>query len=113
MSGAAPLSGELCASLRTILPNSAIGQGYGKRLYLLAIFYVYALQTGLTETVASVCLIPPEAKDVTVGSAGRLLPGITARVVKPDGTLAGEGEQGELFVSGPSMALGYLGNEAA
>lgn len=68
---------------------------------------------GLTETVASVCLIPPEAKNVTVGSAGRLLPGVKARVIKPDGTLAGEGEQGELLVSGPSMALGYLENEAA
>lgn len=30
MSGAAPLNGELCASLRRILPNATIGQGYGK-----------------------------------------------------------------------------------
>ncbi|KXN86772.1 4-coumarate--CoA ligase-like 7 [Leucoagaricus sp. SymC.cos] len=96
MSGAAPLSGELCASLRQILPNAVIGQGYG-----------------LTETVASVCLIPPEAKDVTVGSAGRLLPGIKARVMKPDGTLADEGERGELLVTGPSMASYYLDNPMA
>jgi acyl-CoA synthetase (AMP-forming)/AMP-acid ligase II len=69
--------------------------------------------TGLTEAVASVCLIPPEAKDVTVGSAGRLLPGIKARVIKSDGTLAGEGEQGELLLSGPSMASYYLDNPKA
>ena len=30
MSGAAPLNGELCASLRRIFPNAALGQGYGK-----------------------------------------------------------------------------------
>lgn len=96
MSGAAPLSGELVASLRQVLPNAVIGQGYG-----------------LTEAVASVCLIPPEAKDVTVGSSGRLLPGIKARVIKADGSLAGEGEQGELLITGPSMASCYLDNPKA
>ncbi len=50
---------------------------------------------------------------MAIGSAGRLLPGIKARVIKPDGTLAGDGEQGELLISGPSMASGYLDNEAA
>ncbi|KAL9710393.1 hypothetical protein Ac2012v2_006694 [Leucoagaricus gongylophorus] len=96
MSGAAPLNGELCASLRPILPNAAIGQGYG-----------------LTECVGSVCLIPPDTKDATAGSAGRLLPGFKARVIKSDGTLAGEGERGQLFVTGPSVASYYLGNPAA
>ncbi|KAJ3574028.1 hypothetical protein NP233_g2050 [Leucocoprinus birnbaumii] len=96
MSGAAPLSGELVASLRQILPNAAIGQGYG-----------------LTEGTGSVCLAPPEVKDVTVGSSGRLLPGVKARVLKSDGTLAGEGEQGELMITGPSMASYYLDNPQA
>lgn len=48
-----------------------------------------------------------------MGSAGQILPGIRARVVKADGTLADEGEPGELVVTGPSMALCYYGNEAA
>lgn len=30
MSGAAPLSGELMEQLHKVLPNAAIGQGYGK-----------------------------------------------------------------------------------
>ncbi|XP_006454976.1 putative acyl-CoA synthetase [Agaricus bisporus var. bisporus H97] len=96
MSGAAPLSGELCASLKQIFPNATIGQSYG-----------------LTETVATVSFLRPDTKDIPVGSCGRLAPGIRARVIKPDGTMAGEGEEGELLVTGPAMALGYLDNEAA
>ena len=68
---------------------------------------------GLTECVGSVCLIPPDTKDATAGSAGRLLPGYKARVIKSDGTLAGEGERGQLFVTGPSVASYYLGNPTA
>lgn len=68
---------------------------------------------GLTETVATVSFIRPDTKDIPVGSCGRLVPGIRARVIKPDGTMAGEGEEGELLVTGPAMASGYLDNEAA
>ncbi|KAL9716547.1 hypothetical protein Ac2012v2_000995 [Leucoagaricus gongylophorus] len=95
-SGAAPLNGELCASLRRIFPNAVVGQGYG-----------------LTECVGSVCVIPPDATSAAVGSVGRLLPGLKARVIKSDGALAEEGERGQLFVTGPSMASYYLGNPTA
>ncbi|KAK7465830.1 hypothetical protein VKT23_005801 [Stygiomarasmius scandens] len=67
----------------------------------------------MTETATSLSMFPPDQKIGTIGSAGKLLPGITARVIKEDGSFASEGEQGELVVSGPSMALGYLNNEAA
>jgi 4-coumarate--CoA ligase len=73
----------------------------------------YQSNLGLTETVATVSFLRPDTKDIPIGSCGRLLPGIKARVMKPDGTMAGEGEEGELLVSGPSMALGYLENEVA
>ncbi|KAF8895161.1 hypothetical protein BD779DRAFT_1668498 [Infundibulicybe gibba] len=39
--------------------------------------------------------------------------GTIARVVKPDGTLVGYDEPGELVVYSPSNAIGYLGNEKA
>ncbi len=45
--------------------------------------------------------------------AGQLLPGVIARVVKPDGTLAGYDEAGELVVYSPSNALRYENNAEA
>ncbi|KAG2023019.1 phenylacetyl-CoA ligase [Coprinopsis cinerea AmutBmut pab1-1] len=95
MSGAAPLSGELMKQVIQVLPNSVIGQGYG-----------------LTETF-SVSSIDPDVKIARVGSAGQLLPGIDAKIVKADGTLGKEGEHGELLVAGPCLALGYLNNPEA
>ncbi|KDR85394.1 hypothetical protein GALMADRAFT_234245 [Galerina marginata CBS 339.88] len=96
LSGAAPMNSDLMKQISKLFPNAAIGQGYG-----------------LTETSTTVCSLPHDRQLGTPGSAGALIPGITARVIKPDGTLASEGEQGELVVKGPSMALGYYGNPAA
>lgn len=44
---------------------------------------------------------------------GQLLPGIQARVIRPDGSVAAYGEEGELIVKGPAAALGYLNNQQA
>lgn len=70
-------------------------------------------QTGMTETSTVVTMMPIGKKHATVGSAGQLLPGCVVRVVKPDGSLAGIGEAGELLVRGPAMALGYANNAEA
>ncbi len=94
MGGAAPVAPELEASLRQVLQNANIGQGYG-----------------MTETPASISIWPLEQnKGGTPGSAGHLLPGLEAKIVKSDGTLAGYDEEGELIVRGPSMALRYENN---
>jgi 4-coumarate--CoA ligase len=58
-------------------------------------------------------MYPANQKIGVPGSAGRLNPGVVARVVKPDGSLAGYNEPGELRVKTPSLALGYLNNEQA
>jgi long-subunit acyl-CoA synthetase (AMP-forming) len=47
------------------------------------------------------------------GSVGILFPGIEARIVRPDGSLAGPNEPGELHLRGPLVAMGYKGNEKA
>ena len=68
---------------------------------------------GLTETGTTISWHQIDRKIGTVGGAGELIPGIIAKVVKPDGSLASDGERGELVVKGPSIALGYYGNPAA
>jgi long-subunit acyl-CoA synthetase (AMP-forming) len=69
--------------------------------------------TGLTETCTTVAMFPLTQAVATGGSAGQLISGVVAKVVKPDGSLATEGERGELVVKGPAVALGYLNNESA
>ncbi|KIY51233.1 amp dependent CoA ligase [Fistulina hepatica ATCC 64428] len=96
MCGAAPLSHELTYEIWKVFPTATIGQGFG-----------------MTETATTVAMLSPTVKRATVGSAGYLVPGIRAKVAKPDGSLCKEGEVGELVVTGPSMALGYLNNEKA
>ena len=96
MSGAAPLSSELTTQLVQVLPACWIGQAYG-----------------MTETCTAVTFPPVDRKIGTLGSGGVLLPGCTARVLRPDGALAAHGEPGELVVTGPSVALGYMNNPQA
>lgn len=50
---------------------------------------------------------PGDNRPVPIGSA---CCGDTAWAVKPDGTIAGVGEEGELWVSGPTVMLGYWGH---
>jgi len=91
--GAAPLSAALTENVVKLLPNANIGQGYG-----------------MTETSTTVAMVPLAQKVGTLGGVGQLIPGVRARVVKMDGTLAKPGEPGELVVKSPSLALRYLNN---
>jgi acyl-CoA synthetase (AMP-forming)/AMP-acid ligase II len=93
--GAAPLGADLqqeCAA-RIGCP---VGQGYG-----------------MTEAVAAITLFDARAP-VVPGSSGVLLPGEEARIVDPlTGEDLGTGETGELWVRGPQLMAGYLGNAVA
>ncbi len=68
---------------------------------------------GMTETCTTVTFPRIDQKIGTLGSGGQLLPGDVARVIKPDGSLAGFNEPGELVVKGPSVSLCYLNNPEA
>ncbi|KAI0767439.1 amp dependent CoA ligase [Fomes fomentarius] len=94
--GAAPLSAELTNQVARVLKNSGIGQGYG-----------------MTETCTTFSFPQLDMRVGTPGSAGRLIPGTACRILKVDGTWGGLNEQGQLVVSGPSMAIGYLDNQKA
>ncbi|RDB15263.1 4-coumarate--CoA ligase-like 7 [Hypsizygus marmoreus] len=96
MCGAAPLSHELNQQLFELLPDAHIGQAYG-----------------MTETCTATSMWPITQKRGNSGSAGQLLPGTIARVLKTDGTLAGYDEVGELLIKTPSVALGYANNVQA
>ncbi|KAH9927963.1 acetyl-CoA synthetase-like protein [Epithele typhae] len=96
VSGAAPLGPEVTDQLAQLLPKCIIGQVYG-----------------LTEAATGVVFAAHGLKVPTPGSAGVLVPGVVARVVKADGSLAGFDELGELQVKQPSIALGYFNNPQA
>ncbi|OJA12472.1 hypothetical protein AZE42_12000, partial [Rhizopogon vesiculosus] len=73
---------------------------------------------GLSEFTMPVTMRPlpgmlnGRAKDKP-GSVGILFPGVEARIIRPDGSLAGPNEAGELLVRGAATVLGYKGNEKA
>ncbi|KAG9042609.1 hypothetical protein FS837_010626 [Tulasnella sp. UAMH 9824] len=86
MAGAAPLSPELTEQFRKVVPKS------------------------------TVVTMPPieQRHGGTLGSAGQLVSGTEAKVVKSDGTLAKYGEMGELFIRGPQGRFNrYYNNPAA
>ncbi|KAJ7164651.1 phenylacetyl-CoA ligase [Mycena crocata] len=96
MIGAAPLSDEVNEKLFSLFPDAHIGQGYG-----------------MTETCTVTSIWSIERKRGLSGSAGQLIPGIIARVVRPDGSFGGYNEVGELVIKSPSNALGYYNNAPA
>ena len=60
---------------------------------------------GMSETLMN--LSNPYAGERRAGSVGMALPGLSARIVRPDGTEAAIGEVGELLVRGPNVFSGY------
>ncbi|GMI86249.1 OPC-8:0 CoA ligase1 [Hibiscus trionum] len=97
-SGAAPLSKELTEAFRAQFPWVEIRQGYG-----------------LTEScgAATVFMSDHEAK-AHPGSCGALLPSFSAKVVDiGTGFALPPYKEGELWLKGPTIMKGYLGNEEA
>jgi 4-coumarate--CoA ligase len=69
---------------------------------------------GLSEMGTAVAMTPSTQRIMPAADrVGNFLPGIQFRVVKDDGCLATSGQRGELWVSGPAMAIGYLDEDQA
>ncbi|QRW06027.1 AMP binding enzyme [Ceratobasidium sp. AG-Ba] len=104
--GAAPVSPELTAQFRQVMPNLGFGQAYGMTETGKPIGPWHSL-------LSSLSLLWSTPKPAGCLEVGQLINSTTAKVVKPDGTLAGYDEPGELVVAGPQMTLRYENNEAA
>jgi len=92
---AAPMTKELNMQLFKVFKNAEIGGLYG-----------------LTEVTATLSMMPLN-RPSSAGSAGQLVPGVRARVLREDGTLAGFNEPGELVVKTNAVTIGYLKNAQA
>ncbi|KAL8830426.1 MAG: hypothetical protein Q9170_005740 [Blastenia crenularia] len=67
---------------------------------------------GMTETGWTTLLFWPESDDT--GSVGRLLPGMSSKLIADDGSIITEdNREGELFVRGASIMNGYFNDPAA
>jgi acyl-CoA synthetase (AMP-forming)/AMP-acid ligase II len=64
---------------------------------------------GQTEATARLAYLPPERGDAKAGSIGVAIPGVSLRVVAPDGRELPAGEVGELVARGDNVTAGYLG----
>jgi long-chain acyl-CoA synthetase len=87
-SGGAPLPRETAEAFLAKLPQVEITEGYG-----------------CTETAAIISTTPPGKG--RAGSVGKPAPLVELRLVKPDGTDATVGEDGEVVVRGPMLMTGY------
>jgi fatty-acyl-CoA synthase len=69
---------------------------------------------GLTEAGPNVLYLPADGTGPATGAVGRPYPHVTVRVADPETGLPLEGEAtGELWVRGPSVFAGYLGDDPA
>jgi acyl-CoA synthetase (AMP-forming)/AMP-acid ligase II len=75
-------------------------------------FPCYGLAEHVLAATLPPCNRPPRIDSGRVG-CGRALPGHRVRVVRPDGSEAGEGEEGELTLAGPSVMQGYYNDRAS
>ncbi len=66
------------------------------------------LMYGQTEATARLSYLPAEDLDRKPDSIGRGIPGVTLRVVTPDGVPISAGEVGEIWARGPNISPGYL-----
>ncbi|PAV63603.1 hypothetical protein WR25_20856 [Diploscapter pachys] len=89
--GSAPLSKSVIDKLREKLPNVIIAQGFG-----------------MTELSVASHL---GTRDTPDGSVGVLVPNTEMKVLKEDGTLCGPNEEGECWIRGPQIMLGYWRKE--
>ncbi|KAG0541366.1 hypothetical protein BDA96_02G010300 [Sorghum bicolor] len=95
--GGAAVSANLIARFSRRFPGVSLAQGYG-----------------LTETTSGFCRAVGDEKSARIGSVGRLSWGAEVKIVHPEtGAAMPPGVPGELWVRGPFVMKGYLGEKDA
>ena len=89
------ISTKLLNKMRKALPSPTYAQGYGCTEFYPPVGYH----------------IERELRDDERIPIGFALPHATVYLVKEDGTEAKEGEEGQIWMAGPGMGLGYLNDE--
>lgn len=64
---------------------------------------------GMTETLMNIS--NPYVGERRAGTVGFPLPGISVKIIKPDGKLAPQDEEGEIYLKGPNVFSGYWKRE--
>ncbi|MBM3310032.1 MAG: acyl--CoA ligase [Candidatus Aminicenantes bacterium] len=86
----AAMSPKLAGELRRAFPAAAI-------------FIMY----GQTEASARLSYLPPEDLDRKMGSIGRAIPGVTLKLLDPEGQPVPDGQVGEIVAAGDNIMAGY------
>ncbi|MFP1631642.1 class I adenylate-forming enzyme family protein [Zhengella sp. ZM62] len=68
---------------------------------------------GMTESGPAGTVLEPDMMTAKAGSVGRAMPHMRVEVVDDAGRALPAGEEGEIALSGPAVALGYFRNEEA
>ena len=90
--GGAPMPPAMHAEVRDEIGGRGCAHGYG-----------------MTETCSILAMNHPDDTDAHLtGTVGRVVPGMELRVVRPDGSVAEPGQEGELRVRGAFLMAGYL-----
>ncbi|KAF0919745.1 hypothetical protein E2562_031081 [Oryza meyeriana var. granulata] len=95
--GGAPLGREVAEQFAAVFPDVEIVQGYG-----------------LTESSGAVAATVGPEESKAYGSVGKLASHLQAKIVDPStGEELGPGQRGELWVRGPVVMKGYVGDDEA
>ncbi|CAM0884166.1 unnamed protein product [Alopecurus aequalis] len=95
--GGAPLGREVAERFAAVFPDVQIVQGYG-----------------LTESSGSVSSTVGPEESLAYGSVGKIASHLQAKIVDPStGEALGPGQRGELWVRGPIVMRGYVGDDKA